>query len=185
MFPMTLKRHQSLLQALPYPSSAGFPLDFPRSLGCFKTHFLATPGWKTYEQQIVQHCFLTTNVTFRHHYSHSLCSDALQSLPSWTSRLRSGAYSKFSTEMHLWPVLPNDSARACPLRMPLQPWQCEQQCLAFGFDELGRWEQTACFQLRRRACVYSMAPGEFPQIKGALSTQRRAADLRLPAAQRK
>lgn len=82
VFPMTLKHHQCSLQALPYPSSAGFPLDFPRSLGCFQTHFLATPGWKTYEQQILQHCFLTTNVTFRHDYSHSLCSEVLQSLPS-------------------------------------------------------------------------------------------------------
>lgn len=29
-----------------YPSSVGFPVEFPHSLVCFKSLFLAVPDWK-------------------------------------------------------------------------------------------------------------------------------------------
>lgn len=54
--------------------------------------------------------------------------------------------------------------------------------LAFSFNELGGWEQIACFQLQEH--VYSIAPATFPQMKGALSMQETATGPYLPVAWR-
>lgn len=172
-----------------YPSSAGFPLDFPHSLVCFKTHFLAIPGWKTdyTNSRSCNTAFLLQTLLLGILITHRIYALKLyRAFQATCLNYSSGAYRKFTAEMHTRGQCFRNTVQApSPSRTHLHHSQREQQCLAFSFDELGRWEQIVCFQLKRRVCIYSTVPGEFPQIKGGLSTQATATDPCLPAAQRK